>query len=77
MGIRDIYKAGSTDVVDLSCFDAADFGTLLATLTRSYVRGVQLVDLVNEVPIQLNEHHALDLTCKHVAVQVTNEVGEP
>ena len=30
----------------------------------------------NQVPVQSNEHHALDLTCKHVAAQVTNEVGE-
>ena len=31
----------------------------------------------NQVPVQLNEHHALDLPCKHVAAQVTDEVGEP
>ena len=28
------------------------------------------------MPVQPNEHHALDLTCKHVPAQVTNEVGE-
>ena len=28
------------------------------------------------MPVQRNEHHALDLTCKHVAARVTNEVGE-
>ena len=40
------------------------------------VRGVQLVTLVNQGPVQPNEHHTLDLTCKYVAAQVTNEVGE-
>ena len=34
------------------------------------------MDLVNRVPVQPNEHHALCLTYKHVAAQVTNEVGE-
>ena len=38
--------------------------------------GVQLADLVNQVPVQPNEHHALDLTCKHPTAQVTNDVGE-
>ena len=39
-------------------------------------RGVQLADLVNQVPVQPNEHHALGLTCKHTPAQVTNEAGE-
>ena len=38
---------------------------------------VQLADLANQVPVQPNEHHALDLTCKYPTAQVTNEVGEP
>ena len=38
--------------------------------------GVQLTDLANQVPVQPNEHHALDLTCKHPTAQVTDEVGE-
>ena len=37
---------------------------------------VQLADLVNQVPLQPNEHHALDLTCKHPTARVTNKVGE-
>ena len=32
MAIRDIYKARSTDMLDLSCCAAADFCALLATL---------------------------------------------
>ena len=40
------------------------------------VQGVQLVDPVNQVPVQTNEHHALDLACKHVGAQVTDKVGE-
>ena len=40
------------------------------------VRAVQLVDLVNHLSVKPNEHHSLDLTCKHVAAQVINEVGE-
>ena len=48
----------------------------MCTLGYPSVRGVQLVALVNQVPVQPNEHHALDVTCKHVAAQVTNEVGE-
>ena len=34
------------------------------------------MDLINQVPFQPNEHHALDLTCTHVAAQVTDKVGE-
>ena len=30
----------------------------------------------NQVHVQPNEHHALELTCKHVAEQVANEVAE-
>ena len=30
----------------------------------------------NQVPVQPNEHNTLDLTCTHVAAQITNEVGE-
>ena len=43
------------------------------------VRGVQLLDLVTTKCLfsRMNcEHHAVDLTCKSVAAQVTNEVGE-
>jgi len=35
MAIRDIYKARSTDMLDLSCCAAADFCALLATLARA------------------------------------------
>ena len=38
--------------------------------------GVQLSDLVNQMPVQPNEHHALDHTCKQPTAQVTNEVDE-
>ena len=30
----------------------------------------------NQVPVQPNEHHALDLTGKYVAAQVINGMGE-
>ena len=40
--------------------------------TRRSTRGLRH----NQVPVQPNEHRALDLTCKLVAAQVTNEVGE-
>ena len=45
---------------------------LVPVLSRRPTRGPRH----NQVPVQSNEHHALDLTCKHVAAQVTNEVGE-
>ena len=37
---------------------------------------VQLADLVSQVPLQSNEHHALGFIYKHGTAQVTNEVGE-
>ena len=37
MAILDIYKARSTDMLDLSCYAAADFCTFLATLARACV----------------------------------------
>ena len=78
MAIRDIYKARSIDILDLSCCAAADFCALLATLARACVFAASnsWTYFVNQVPVQPNEHRALDLTCKHVAAQVTNEVGE-
>ena len=64
-------------MLDLSSCAAANFCAPFATLARaSSIRDVQLADLVNHVPVQPDEHHALDLTCKRVAVQITTEVGE-
>ena len=77
MAIRDIYKARSTDMLDLSGCAVADFCALLATLTRACAFAASdLWTSSQPMPVQPNEHHALDLTCKHVAAQVTNEVGE-
>ena len=54
MAIRDIYRARSTDMLDPSCCAAADFCALLATLARACaLRGVQPVDLVNQVLFSL------------------------
>ena len=73
MAIRDINKAKSTDMLALSCCAAADFCALFGYPTllvpvrsRRPTRGPRH----NQVPIQPDEHHALDVTCKHVAAQV-------
>ena len=80
MAIRDICKAGSTDMRDLSGCAAADFCALLATLARAcaFAASNSWTSSHNQVPVQPNEHSALDLACKHVAAQVTklDEVGE-
>ena len=76
MAIGDIYMATSTDLLDLSGRGAADFCALLSTLARACAFAVSNGPRHNQVHVELNEHHALDLTCKHVAAQVTNEVGE-
>ena len=75
MAIRDIYKARSTDMLDL-LRRRRFMCTLGYPSSCLCARGVQLVALVKHVPVQPNQRHALDLNCKYVAAQVTNEVGE-
>ena len=75
MAIRDIYKARSTDMLDL-LRRRRFMCTLGYPSSCLCARGVQLVALVKHVPVQPTEHHPLHLICKSVAVQVTNEVGE-
>ena len=76
MAIRNIYKARSTDMLDLSCCAAADFCALLATLARACAFAASTSWASSQPKACAANSHALDVTCKHVAAQVTNEVGE-
>ena len=74
--IRGIYMVRPTDLFDVSSCAVTDFYAFLATLARACAIAASHSDLVNQAPVQPNEHHALDLTCKRATAQVTNEVVE-